>query len=91
MNSVFTIRLKSDGSHHEVEIEEPIEGSRDRSMLPKETRFGGYGVLIEDRGYSNRAYFLLDRDGIVRWEHVEANPGQRRPDAELLEAIDRLT
>lgn len=50
-----------------------------------------YGVLIEDRGYANRAYFLLDRDGVIRWEHVEENPGQRRPDSELLAAIDRLT
>lgn len=49
-----------------------------------------YGVLLEDRFYSNRAYFLLDKDGIVRWEHIEDNPGNRRADAELLEAIDKL-
>ncbi len=50
-----------------------------------------YGVLLEERGYSNRAYFLLDRNGIIRWAHVEETPGQRRPDSELLAAIDRLT
>ena len=49
-----------------------------------------YGVLIEDRFYSNRAYFLVDRDGIVRWVHVEENPGQRRPDAEILAEIDKI-
>ena len=49
-----------------------------------------YGVLLEDRFYSARAYFLLDKDGVIRWEHVEENPGNRRPDAELLAAIDRL-
>ena len=49
-----------------------------------------YGVLIEDRFYSNRAYFLVDKDGVVRWEHVEENPGNRRTDAELFEAIDKL-
>jgi peroxiredoxin len=49
-----------------------------------------YGVLIEDRFYSNRAYFLVDKDGIVRWEHIEESPGNRRPDAELLEQIDKL-
>ena len=49
-----------------------------------------YGVLLEDRYYSNRAYFLLDREGVIRWEHVEENPGQRREDAEILAAIDRL-
>jgi peroxiredoxin len=50
-----------------------------------------YGVLIEDRYYSNRAYFLIDRDGVIRWTHVEENPGQRRPDSELLAEIDKLT
>jgi peroxiredoxin len=49
-----------------------------------------YGVLLEDRNYANRAYFLLDRDGVIRWEHVEENPGQRREDAEIFAAIDRL-
>lgn len=49
-----------------------------------------YGVLLEDRYYANRAYFLIDRDGVVRWAHVEENPSHRRSDAELLAAIDRL-
>jgi peroxiredoxin len=49
-----------------------------------------YGVLIEDRFFSNRAYFLIDKDGVIRWEHVEENPGNRRMDKELLEAMDRL-
>ena len=47
-----------------------------------------YGVLIEDRFYSNRAYFLIDAEGILRWAHVEENPSHRREDAELLRAID---
>ena len=37
-----------------------------------------YGVLIEDRFYSNRAYFLIDAMGILRWAHVEENPSHRR-------------
>lgn len=50
-----------------------------------------YGVLIEDRFYSNRAYFLLDKNGVIRWEHIEDNPGNRRADVELLGEIDKLT
>jgi peroxiredoxin len=46
-----------------------------------------YGVLLEDRFYSNRAYFLIDREGIVRWVHVEANPSEKRTNAELLEQL----
>jgi peroxiredoxin len=49
-----------------------------------------YGVLLEATFFSTRAYFLIDRDGIVRWAHVESNPGQRRENAEILEAIAAL-
>jgi peroxiredoxin len=49
-----------------------------------------YGVLLEDRFYSNRAYFLVDREGVIRWAHVEDNPSNRREDSEILAEIDRL-
>ena len=49
-----------------------------------------YGVLMDDRYYANRAYFLLDRNGIIRWAHVEENPSRRREDRELLAAIDAV-
>ena len=46
-----------------------------------------YGVLIEDRFFSTRAYFLIDRAGKVRWRHVEENPSRKRSNAELFEQI----
>ena len=49
-----------------------------------------YGVLNEERYYSNRSYFLVDRDGIVRWSYVEANNGQRRGNAEILAELAKL-
>src|SRR5688572_25711529 len=49
-----------------------------------------YGVLIEDRFFSARAYFLIDREGIVRWAHIEENPGMRRENSEILERIAQL-
>jgi peroxiredoxin len=49
-----------------------------------------YGVLNEARFYSNRAYFLIDKAGVLRWAHVEANNGQRREDSELLAEITKL-
>jgi peroxiredoxin len=49
-----------------------------------------YGVLLEDAFVSKRAYFLIDRDGVVRWAHVETTPGQRRENYEILEQISRL-
>lgn len=49
-----------------------------------------YGVLLEDRFYSARAYFLVDRTGVIRWMHVEENPGERRTNAEIFAAIEQL-
>jgi peroxiredoxin len=49
-----------------------------------------FGVLREDTYFSNRAYFLIDVDGVVRWAHVEETPGQRRENAEILAAIVQL-
>jgi peroxiredoxin len=50
-----------------------------------------YGVLNEDRFYSNRAYFLIDKEGRVSWSHVEDNNGQRRENSEILAAIKLLS
>jgi peroxiredoxin len=50
-----------------------------------------YGVLNEDRFYSNRAYFLIDRDGRLRWSHVESNNGHRRENEEIFTAMELLS
>lgn len=49
-----------------------------------------YGVMWQDAFFANRAYFLIDKEGIVRWAHVEATPGQKRSTAEIMEQIERL-
>ena len=49
-----------------------------------------YGVLIEDRFHSGRAYFLIDKSGIVRWAQVEETPRTRRENAEILAHIAAL-
>lgn len=50
-----------------------------------------YGVLNEERFYSNRAYFLIDREGRLRWSHVESNNSQRRENSEILAAMKLLS
>lgn len=50
----------------------------------------GFGVLREDTFFSERAYFLIDRDGVVRWSHIESKLGDRRDNSELLERIAAL-
>src|SRR5215218_7344503 len=49
-----------------------------------------YGTLNEDQFHSNRAYVLIDRDGIVRWTFAEEATRNRRENAELLERIRAL-
>jgi peroxiredoxin len=50
-----------------------------------------YGVLNEERFYSNRAYFLIDKEGRIRWSHAETNNGERRDNQEILAAIKLLS
>lgn len=49
-----------------------------------------YGVLLEERFFANRAYFLIGKDGTVRWRHIESSPGQKRSNGELLAEIAKL-
>jgi len=49
-----------------------------------------YGVLREDTYFSNRAYFLIDKSGIVRWSYLETTPGSRRENSEIFAAIAEL-
>lgn len=50
-----------------------------------------YGVAIDERGVSQRAVFLIDKEGVVRFEHVEEKTGDYtlRP-AQVLEKIRSL-
>jgi peroxiredoxin len=77
-----TYSLKEYKVKHHFHTEFLSDFRRDVSRL--------YDVLLEDRYFSNRAYFLIDRDGIIRWKHVEQNPSHRRDDAELFAAIDTV-
>lgn len=78
-----TATLKEYRHKHGFQVHMLSDFRRDVSRL--------YGVLLEDRYYSNRAYFLLDASGTIRWEHVEHNASDRRMDAELLDEVDKLT
>jgi peroxiredoxin len=49
-----------------------------------------YGTLMEATFFSNRAYVLIDKDGIVRWTFMEETPGSRRENSELLEQLGKL-
>ena len=50
-----------------------------------------YGTLLEDHFFSNRAYVIIDRNGIVRWTFVEETPGTRRENSEILAQLKQLS
>lgn len=48
-----------------------------------------YGVFLEEKGFANRATFLIDVDGVIRASFVTA-PGQARSLDEYTEALTEL-
>jgi peroxiredoxin len=49
-----------------------------------------YGVLDEDSFFTKRAYFLVDKQGALRWKHVEDKLGDSRSNEELFAQIAKL-
>jgi peroxiredoxin len=74
--------LKEFNAKHAIKVELLSDFKREVSRA--------YGTLQEAKFYSNRAYFLIDRAGRVRWAHVETDNKQRWDDAELLRQIEAL-
>jgi peroxiredoxin (alkyl hydroperoxide reductase subunit C) len=50
-----------------------------------------YGVLNDEKFFANRSYFLVDKQGVVRWSHVEKLNGERRENSEILAEIAKLS
>jgi mycoredoxin-dependent peroxiredoxin len=58
---------------------------------PRREATVAYGVLNERFYASERAYFLIDRSGVVRWSHVEADMDQYRSTEEIFAAVKNVT
>ena len=74
--------LKEFKARYEMQTELLSDVKREASIA--------YGVLIPEKLVANRAYFLVDKTGIVRWAHVEEHGGMRRENDEILAQIARL-
>jgi peroxiredoxin len=74
--------LKAFKAQHNMAVELASDFRRDTSRA--------YGVLNDEKFYSNRAYFLVDKKGVVRWAFVEKVNGERRQNTELLAEIGKL-
>ncbi len=71
--------LKEFRSKHDMKVELLSDFKREASTA--------FGVLRPDAFFSNRAYFLIDKTGMIRWSYVEPTPGTKRENAEILDAI----
>jgi peroxiredoxin len=78
----MTPSLKAFKTQHSMSVDLASDLRRDVARA--------YGVLNEEKFYANRAYFLIDKQGIIRWAHVEAANGERRQNAEILAQIAKL-
>ena len=81
---VLPISVDSTASLQRVQGEVP-DAVRLAERFPAR-RVAAYGVFNEEKFYANRAYFVIDRQGVVRWAWQETQNGQRRENAELLGA-----
>lgn len=50
-----------------------------------------YGTLLEDHFFSNRAYIIIDKTGVVRWTYAEETPSTRRENSEILAQLKKLS
>ncbi len=46
-----------------------------------------YGVLRPE-GFSERAYFVIDEKGLIKFRHVMESPGKKLDNGELLKVLD---
>lgn len=62
-------------------------------LLSDETRqvTRRYGVLDETWNLAKRAYFIIDRRGVLRFKKVFDNPAEHLTNEELLAEVRRLT
>jgi len=48
-----------------------------------------YGTLREE-GFSNRAYFIIDKEGIVRFKYIMPTPKDRLENKQLIEELEKI-
>ena len=49
-----------------------------------------YGVFNAERRLANRSYFIVDKQGVIRYKQVLQKPGELVPDEVLLEELKKL-
>jgi len=85
---VLPISVDSTPTHNEFKAKHGMKHHMLSDFKREASR--AYGVLDEEKYFSKRAYFLVDKNGTLRWKHVEAELGHSRPNHELLGEIAKV-
>ena len=49
-----------------------------------------YGTLLEEQYFSSRSYFVVDKEGVLKWMYTEDELGQKRDNSELIAELKSL-
>ena len=80
VDAVPSLKVFKEQTHSKVEFASDFKRDATRA----------YGVLNDEKFYANRAYFLIDKTGTLRWSHMESNNSERRENSEILAEIAKL-
>ena len=78
----FVAALKAFKAKEQMTVDLVSDFRRDASRA--------YGVLLEEAFASARAYILIDKAGMIRWQFAEVELGHKRSNAELLAELAKL-
>jgi alkyl hydroperoxide reductase subunit AhpC len=67
-----------------------LSGGRDVTLTHKVLK--AYGVLREDRLTANRSYFIIDKEGVVRYKNIRPSGGEKDliPTDTLLNEVKKI-
>jgi peroxiredoxin len=67
-----------------------LSGGRDVTAVHKVLKT--YGVFREDRLQATRSYFIIDKEGVVRYKHIPPSPGEKDllPSETLLNEVKKI-
>ena len=67
-----------------------LSGGRDVTRVHKVLK--DYGVLREDRLTASRSYFIIDKEGVVRYKNIRPSPSEKDllPTETLLNEVKKI-
>jgi peroxiredoxin len=60
------------------------------SDFPDMKTLQSLGVYIADRRLAQRSYFIIDKQGVIRYKQVMQKPGELVPDEVLLDELKKI-